>query len=156
MLEEVRLQDVLGDELLRLLHELVVVLGGEESPLELLDLVVDLDDGEPVDILGLLDLPGEGHPCLLEQPVVVPLLSPLLGAEQVPASDQGDGEVVLDRVDGVVGCEGPVRNEEGVPGHDVLLDLGPHYVVEPVEHDGVVDHAAPEVPVRVPLGTEVP
>ena len=44
--EEILLDDALFDEFGGLLDELVVVLGGEESPLELLDLVVDFDDGE--------------------------------------------------------------------------------------------------------------
>ena len=155
VLQEVLLDDALLDELVGFLHELVVVLGGEESPLELLHLVVDLDYGEAVDVLGLLDLLGEGHARLFEEPVVVPLVSPLLRPEQVPAAHHGHGEVVLDGVDAAVGDEGPVGDEEDVVVHQALLDLGLQDAVELVQHHGLVDHAADEVPLGVPLGPEV-
>ena len=101
--------------------------------------MVDLDYGEAVDVLGLLDLLGEGHARLFQEPVVVALVPSLLGPQEVPASDHGDGEVVLDRVDAAVGDEGPVGDEQNVVVHQALLDLRLQDAVELVQDDRLVD-----------------
>ena len=74
--------------------------------------MVDLDDGESIDILGSLDLLGCWQSCFLKDPIVVPFVTAFLGSEEVSASDKGHLEVVLDSVDSAVGYEGPVGDEQ--------------------------------------------
>ena len=145
ILEEVWFDDALLDELCGFLDELVVVLGCEESPLQLLDLVVDLDDGEPVDVLGLFDLLGEWESRLVEDPVVIFGVSPLLGSEEVPASDHGELEIVLNCIDSAVGNEGPVGNEKDIVLQKAVLNLGFQDAAVLVQNDGLVDGSPSEV-----------
>src|SRR5439155_189131 len=73
-----RRDDALFEERRRLCLVFLVARGGEETPFQLLDFVMQLHDDETIDVLRFLDLFRGGKPGFLEDPVVAPFLLPLL------------------------------------------------------------------------------
>ena len=59
---------------------------------------MDFDDRETdiIDVLGLLDLLGCREIGFVEDPIIVLLISPFLGPQEIPASDHRYFEVILD------------------------------------------------------------
>ena len=97
--------DVLLDQRLGLLLDLPGGGGGEEPSFQPLDFVRQLDHDEAVDVPRVIDLLRERYSGLLEEPIIVLLLPPLLRPEQVPAPEQRDAKPVLYVSDIAVGTE---------------------------------------------------
>ena len=116
---------------------------------------MQLDDGEGVDVLGVLYLPGRGHSGLVQKPVVILGAAPVLAAEQVAAAHQGHLEIVLHGIDAAVGGERAVGDEEDVVLEQALPDDSGSGVLELVDHDEIIHDASSHPPVGVTQRLEI-
>ncbi|VVB62706.1 Uncharacterised protein [uncultured archaeon] len=88
--------------------------GGREKPaLKGFDCMRQLYHDQLIDLLRF-DLLREGQPRFFQQPVIIPLVAPLLRPEKVPGTYQRNGELVLYGIYPAVRGEGPIGNEEDV------------------------------------------
>jgi len=105
--------DILAQESIGLLAVLLIGGGGEESPLQSFDGMRKLDHDQLFDVLRLHRL-GKRQACLLQYPVIIPLVPPLLGAQQISRAEQRHRELILNRIYSAIGGEGAVGNEKSI------------------------------------------
>src|SRR2546427_661417 len=150
-----RRDDTLFEERRRFRLIFLEVRGGEESPLQLLDVVMQFHDDEAVDVLRVLDFLWSGKPGLFEDPVVTAFLLPLLRAQEVPAAEERHAERSLDFVEIAIRREGSIRDEDRVRLAQAVLHLLAQHVLEFRKDDRLVDHAADRAAFLVPYRAEV-
>src|SRR5467141_4364583 len=134
--------------------EFLVRRRGKESALEPLRLVMHLHNAEAIDVLRSIELFRGGKLRLVQDPVVAPFLLPLLRPEEVPAPEEWDHEVGLDRAEVTIRSEGAIRDEDRVLRPQLVLDLLGKDVPELVEDDRLVDRAAAHAAYLVPHRTK--
>jgi len=113
-----------------------------------------LDHDQLLYLLGLHRL-REWQPSLLQYPVIVLLVAPLLGAQQISRSQKGHKKLVFHGIYAAVGCKRAVGHEEGVLGTQSIQSLLLHDLRKPLEHHDLIDHAVYDPARSIPVGPEV-
>ena len=104
--------------------------------------MVELDDHQAVNVLGLVYFFRVGEACFFQDPVVILILGAFFHSQHVSGTKHWYTEILFDIADRRIGGERAVRNVNHVALSHLCLHPGIEDIVEFIQDDGFVHHAS--------------